>query len=314
MRNDASASLQLVVLYGGDSPEREISLASGRSVARALQSAGHDVSLIDPAETVIEAINWHDVDACFIALHGGAGEDGRIQQRLQQQGVPYTGSDPAASRLAMSKRASKDAFRAAGIPTPPCVLVEPCDTPSQAARKVIPLGYPMIVKPDEQGSSLGVEVVTEAVELAAATRRCRQFGPQVLAERLVVGRELTISVLGRRALPVLEIVSPNGLFDYRAKYSSPDTEYRLRTGLSEAVLADVSQVAVTAAEALATRGLVRVDVILDREDRPWVLEVNTVPGMTERSLSPKAAAEAGLDMPQLCDWIVRDALPVAALL
>ena len=157
-------------------------------------------------------------------------------------------------------------------------------------------------------------MVTEAVELAAATRRCRQFGPQVLAERLVVGRELTISVLGRRALPVLEIVSPNGLFDYRAKYSSPDTEYRLRTGLSEAVLADVSQVAVTAAEALATRGLVRVDVILDREDRPWVLEVNTVPGMTERSLSPKAAAEAGLDMPQLCDWIVRDALPVAALL
>ena len=309
MESYAPASLQLVVLYGGDSPGREISLASGRCVASALQAAGHDVSLIDPAETSIETVDWHNVDVCFIALHGGAGEDGRIQQRLEQQGVRYTGSGPAASRLAMSKLAGKQRFRAAGIATPQFVPIEPSDTAARVADKVARLGYPLIVKPDEQGSSLGVEVVMESAQLAAAMDHSRQFGPRALAERLVVGRELTISILGRRALPVLEIVSPDGLFDYQAKYRSPDTEYRFRTGLSQAVLSRVSQTALAAAEALQTRGLVRVDVILDSEDRPWVLEVNTVPGMTERSLSPKAAAEAGLDMPRLCDWIVRDALP-----
>jgi len=296
------------VLWGGDSPERQVSLASGQCVAEALGDAAYEPTLIDPAREPLEAVDWELFDVCFIALHGGAGEDGRVQHQLERIGVPYTGSGPEASRRAMSKSAAKERFQRAWVPTPAFRLLEAAADDAAVARAAAGLGLPLVVKPDALGSSLGVSVVEEAGQLPAALNAARYHGSPVLMERAIRGRELTVSVLNRRALPVLEIVTDEAVFDYQAKYHSPRTEYRFRTGLPPQTLSAVSGVAVAAAAALDTRGLVRVDVMLDERRRPWVLEVNTVPGMTRRSLSPMAAAASGLDMPALCDWMVRDAL------
>jgi len=306
MGNDTS--LTIVVLAGGDSAERDVSLVSGRCVQRALEEAGYRVRRVDPALQPLENVDWSDVDACFIALHGGAGEDGRVQQALLEGGVPYTGSGPAASRLAMSKSAAKERFLQAGVPTPDYVLLNQADSPQVAAGKVAPLGFPLVVKPEGQGSSLGVSIVPSAEDLGRAVAAAHRFDPFAIAETYVAGRELTVSVLGRRPLDVLEIVPPDGLFDYEAKYRAPATEYRFKTGLSPEHLAYVAQTAVAAAAALGTAGLVRVDLLLDEVGLPWVLEVNTVPGLTDRSMAPMAAARAGLSMPRLCDWMIREGL------
>jgi D-alanine-D-alanine ligase len=304
------ARYRVAVLAGGDSPEREVSLRSGQCVAEALRASGDIVELFDTAKTDLALIPWKHFDACLIALHGGAGEDGRIQRRLDLLKVRYTGSDMAACRLAMSKSASKERFLQAGVPTPPYALFGADNHVEEVAAKAEPLGYPLVVKPDSQGSSLGVGVAAGLADLARCLAECRRYDDYAIAEPLVEGRELTVSILGRRPLPVLEIVSPHRLFDYAAKYQSSQTEYRFETGLPRAVLERVQQVALRAAHALGTRGLVRVDLRLDCQERPWVLEVNTVPGLTAQSLAPKAAQRGGLDMAQLCHWMIRDCLGV----
>lgn len=301
-------SQSIAVLAGGDSHERAVSLASGAEAAAALRKTGARVEVFDPAGCHLEDIAWNRFDACFIALHGGAGEDGRVQHQLETLHVPYTGSDPLASRLAMSKAASKQRFLQAGVPTLP-FAVHRADAPlEELASRVAELGYPVVVKPDAQGSSLGVGRAEAHGDLAACVADSARYDRVVLAERWVSGREFTVAVLGRTPLPLLEIVPQREIFDYQAKYRDATACYRFDTGLPAAVAHGLQMAAVAAAEALGTSGLVRVDLMLEGSGRPWVLEVNTVPGLTRTSLAPKAAARAGLGLPGLCSWMLRDAL------
>lgn len=308
MTRHGSTPLRVALLAGGDSAEREISLASGRQAAAALESRGHAVESFDPLETPLSDIYWGRFDACFIALHGGAGEDGRIQAELEELLVPYTGSGPAASRLAMSKSAAKQRFELYEVPTPPAVSFRATDSFSEAVRRVAPLGFPVVVKPDSQGSSLGVGVAADESQLAARAIDASRYDASLLVERWIDGREFTVAVLGRRALPLLEIVAPGGWFDYEAKYLSEAAQFRFDSGLPQAKIDELESLAVDAAAALETSGLVRVDLLLDKRGQPWVLELNTVPGLTSHSLAPKAAARAGLEFAGLCEWMLADGL------
>lgn len=308
MNRRPTPRLRVALLSGGDSAEREVSLASGRQVAAALDGRGHVVETFDPAEIELAEICWGRYDVCLIALHGGAGEDGRVQTALEALVVPYTGSGPAASRRAMSKSAAKRCFQEHGVPTLPAATFQVAEAFGDVAWHVAALGYPLVVKPDNQGSSLGVGIARDERELAARAVDAGRYDELLLAEPWIDGREFTVAVLGRRALPLLEIVAPGGWFDYRAKYESDATDYRFETGLAEATVANLQSIAVRAAAALETSGLVRVDLMLDRGGRPWVLEVNTVPGLTSHSLAPKAAARAGLELPALCEWMLADGL------
>jgi len=308
IRDDESIRWRLALLAGGDSPEREVSLASGLRATAALRSAGHAVESFDPAKVSIEAIAWHEFDACFIALHGGEGEDGRLQRRLERLAVAYTGSGPEASRRAMDKAEAKRRFRGSGVPTPDWAEFDARGSSQHAACNVGQLGYPLVVKPNSQGSSLGVAVVRSAAELTEAVAVALRYDDRVLLERYVAGRELTVALLGRTVFPVLEIIPPAETFDYHAKYHSSETQVRFVADLPRTVLDDVHREAFTAAAALGTRGLVRVDVMLDRTGQPWVLEVNTVPGLTDHSLAPRAAEQAGYPPAELCEAMVRDCL------
>jgi len=307
MENRRDDSLRVAVLTGGDSAERDISLASGARVAAALEQAGHSVEMIDPAGCEMDTIDWDQFDACFLALHGGAGEDGRIQKWLEDRRIPYTGSNSSASRKAMSKAAAKKLMQQEDVPTAPFALVLEDDSPRQMAAKVAGIGFPLVIKPDGEGSSFGLGVAQSEADLPLRVADSRRYGRLVLAEKLIAGREFTVTVLGRRALPLVEIVAPAGIFDYDSKYVSTTTELHFDTGLPPMKVKELQRTAVAAAVALGTSGLVRVDLILDEKQRPWVLEVNTLPGMTDHSIAPLAAARSGMDMAALCDWMLRDA-------
>jgi len=310
---------RIALLAGGDSAEREISLASGQQVALALSQAGYEPVAIDPAASDLSAVDWSTFDVCFLALHGGAGEDGRIQQKLERWGVPYTGSGPTASRLAMSKSAAKMRFKKCGVPTLLWAVLSADEISAdrnntlgairgELERKLMPLGFPLVIKPESQGSSLGVCVAHGPNDVPRCLSISAQFDSSVLAETFVEGREFTISLLGRDPLPMIEIMAQQRLFTYDAKYINPTTEYRLDCNLAHEIEARMYRTAIEAVEALGTTGLVRVDLMLDQNDHPWILEVNTIPGMTERSLSPRAARAAGIEMSMLVDWMVRDAV------
>jgi D-alanine-D-alanine ligase len=300
--------LRVAVLAGGDSAERDVSWRSGRSVTAALESAGHRPALIDPAECPLENVRWSDFDACFIALHGGAGEDGRVQHELERLGVPYTGSGVEACRAAMSKSASKERFIAHGVPTLPYEWIAAHETPAEVAGRVARLGYPLVVKPDAEGSSIGVAIAEREDQLPQALAVARSTGGACLAEPFVRGREFTIALIDDVVLPTIEIVTPEPVFSYDAKYHSSLTEYRFDFPLTDTHRDAVRRAAVAAARCLGTSGLARVDVMLSHDRRPWVLEVNTIPGMTVRSLAPLAAARAGIDMSELCEMLVRRCL------
>ncbi len=308
MDRKSSGPWRVALLCGGRSPERQVSLASGRQVASALRAGGHRVRCFDPVSDSLETIPWHRFDVCFLALHGGAGEDGRVQGYLAGRGVAFTGSGPAASRRAMHKAEAKRRFRGCGVPTPEGVLLRPDEPLRGLLRRTARLGLPLIVKPNAQGSSLGISLVHSRDQLPAALAEARRFDRLVLAEQHIAGRELTVAVLGRRPLPVLEVSGHGAVFDYHAKYSSPGTKYGFADDLEPMKLQEVQQAALKAAEALGTEGLVRVDLMLDQHQRSWVLELNTLPGMTETSLVPKAAARAGWTLAELCDWMLQDAL------
>jgi D-alanine-D-alanine ligase len=306
------STLRVAVLAGGDSAEREVSLRSGCGVAAALAAAGHYAALVDPADCPLDDVCWSAFDACFVALHGGAGEDGRVQRELERLEVPYTGSGPQACRLAMSKSAAKNQFTLHGVRTPRYALIAEDETPAAAARRVARLGYPLVVKPDAQGSSVGLALADGPDQLAQALTEARKPGGPTLAEPLVRGREFTVALLDDVALPTIEIVTPEAVFSYDAKYHSSLTEYLFDFELADEPRDEIHSAAVGAARALGTSGLARVDLILSH-DGAWVLEVNTVPGLTARSLAPLAAARAGIDMPQLCEMLVRRCLAVAGV-
>lgn len=304
--------LKVAVLMGGFGGEREVSLKSGRAVASGLAEAGHQVVPYDVADPTLAGLQRLAPDAVFVALHGKFGEDGTVQQLLEQIGLPYTGSGPQASRLGMDKLAAKRIFVRHSVPTADYFSLA-ADCPAErAAARADEFGYPVVVKPACGGSSLGVTLVREPRRFGPAVEAARREGGPVLVERLIRGREFTVGVLEGRALPAIETVSAREFFDYEAKYRDERTHYRVPVALLHTVYRRMREAAVRAYEALGCRHMARVDMMYGWDGRLYTLEVNTIPGFTPRSLLPMAAKEAGIEFPRLCDRLVRAAVRDAA--
>lgn len=294
---DAAAFGRVAVLLGGSSSEREVSLDTGTAVLEALASRGVDARAWDPA-----GHGWRDFaaagfDRVWVALHGTGGEDGALQGALQWLDLPYTGSGVLASALAMDKVRSKKLFSAAGLATPEYAVLEQPEDAERAARE---LGFPLVLKPASEGSSVGMTKVTTGDELAPACDLALDFGGVALAERWITGSEITVAILQGEALPSIRIETPRVFYDYEAKYAADSTRYYC-PGTDEAGEArQWGELAIAAFDALGCSGWGRVDFMVDTRGTPWVLEVNTVPGMTSHSLVPMAAKTAGIDFPELC--------------
>ncbi|MHB8813503.1 MAG: D-alanine--D-alanine ligase family protein [Steroidobacteraceae bacterium] len=330
--------MKIAVLFGGTSEERDVSIASAAQVIPALRGLGHDVMAVDtvtgrlsgPAEQRLltsgvgpqppsgsalagmkqdapalaaETADMRDVDVVFLALHGGAGEDGRIQAVLDLAGLPYTGSNHIASATAMDKDLSKRLFRAAGVPTADWRMA-PVDAGDIAAA----LGWPVVVKPNKQGSTVGLSVVRAAGALPAALALARRYDDEVMVERFIAGRELTVGVLEGRALPVGEIIAPGEVFDYQAKYQAGGAREIFPADLPPEVAARVQDAAVRAHAALKLGTYSRIDFRMDPRGGIWCLEANSLPGMTAASLLPQAARAAGISFSELVERICRAAL------
>lgn len=288
---------KVAVLFGGSSAEREVSLMSGRAVLAALQGAGVDAHAFDPAERDLHILKEEGFERVFIALHGRGGEDGTVQGALELMGIPYTGSGVMASALAMDKWRTKMVWLAAGLPTPRYAILE-ADSDWEAVAAE--LGLPIFVKPVHEGSSMGATKVTEAGQLQAAWELAARFDSLVIAEEFITGQELTGPFLGERALPLVRIVAPDGNYDYQNKYFTDDTRYDCPCGLPAAQEAELQALILRSARMLDCRGWGRADLILTAEGRPYLLEMNTAPGMTGHSLVPMSARVAGLSFEALC--------------
>jgi len=293
------------VLMGGCSSERDVSLRSGSAVAQALQSAGHKVVPIDLRTEDGRELDGVHMDVAFIALHGRFGEDGRLQQLLQKKGIPYTGSGPEASRAAMDKVEAKRLFKLKSVETPPHRVIARGDSVDLMEHAARALGYPVVMKPRAEGSSVGVTVHEDRATLLDGAAECFRHDPIGLMEKFIAGRELTVGILDGRALPVIELRPKSRFFDYDAKYKSPDTQYIVNPPMSDLDRRRVQKTAKDAHDALGCEGMSRVDLILTPFCSVHVLEVNTIPGLTERSLLPKAARAAGVEFPQLC-WKITE--------
>jgi D-alanine-D-alanine ligase len=332
--------LKIALLMGGTSSERDVSLASGIRIAEALRACGHDVRAIDPARgpisdseqralaggTVVQSAppsqealrrmarealpsfastlpRQGDVDVVFLGLHGGSGEDGTIQALLDLTGVPYTGSGHLASALAMDKDLSKQLFRRANVTTADWLMA-----PVTADEVTATLGFPVIVKPSKQGSTVGLSIVRSAAELRPAIDDAFNYDDEVMVEGFIAGRELTVGILGDVALPVGEIIPKHEIYDYECKYTAGMADERFPAELAQRDAARVQDEALRAFRALKLRGCARIDFRMANDATFYCLEANTLPGMTQTSLIPQAAAAAGISFPELCDRIVHLAL------
>ena len=306
---DAKAFGKVGVLFGGRSAEREVSNMSGAGVLAALQSKGIDAHAFDPGQRSLAELAAEKFDRVFIALHGRFGEDGSLQGALELLGIPYTGSGVTASSVGMDKITTKIVWLHQGLPTPRyAVLNAQSDLNAVAAD----LGLPLIVKPPHEGSTIGITKVSEAAAFKAAYDTAAALDDSVLAEEFVTGREFTVAILGggasARALPIVEIVAPEGNYDYQNKYFTDDTKYFCPAVLPEALAVEMQRIAVEAYRALGCEGWGRVDVLLrERDQKPFLLEVNTSPGMTGHSLVPMAARAEGISYEDLCVEILRSA-------
>jgi D-alanine-D-alanine ligase len=285
-----------------------VSLERGTAVAAALASRGHRITRIDPAEVDLASVEWTAYDAAFLALHGTFGEDGHVQSLLESFGVPYTGSDAATSRLAFSKSASKERFAQHNVPTPAYVLIHESDDAARIHRHAQMLGYPLVVKPDAQGSSLGVSIVHSPDELPQALARCFHLDAFGILESYIAGSEWTVGLFNDEVLPMICIETARPFYDFYAKYEDDATQYHFDFALPTPVVKAIETAGRMAGVAPGTQGLARVDLRLDRYNQPWVLEMNTIPGFTSHSLVPKAAARLGISFSELCDRAVRDCL------
>lgn len=285
---------QVAVLTGGWSAEREISLKSGAAVLEALRRRGINAQGFDPKERALSALG--EFDRAFIALHGRGGEDGVIQGALDVMGIPYTGTGVRGSALGMDKLRTKLIWRGLGLPTPAFLRLS-----SEAAlgRVEAELGYPVMVKPNHEGSSLGMTRVNAATELLDAWRKACQYDREVFAERWISGPEYTVSLLGEQAFPAIWIEPASVFYDFDAKYRAAQTRLHCPCGLSGSTESELTQLAIAAFDAVCGSGWGRVDLMRDADGAFWLLEVNTVPGLTEHSLVPMAARVAGLDMDEL---------------
>lgn len=283
---------KVAVLMGGWSAEREVSLKSGQAVLSSLEKQGVDVRGVDVNRDVLQQLKNEKIDRVFIALHGRGGEDGVIQGGLEVLDCPYTGSGVMASSLGMDKLRTKQIWQGAGLPTPGFVLLQ---TEKDLAKAVTELGLPMIVKPIYEGSSIGITKVSEASQLEQAWRVASEYGGDVLAERWIDGPEYTVAILAEQALPIIRLETPNAFYDFQAKYEETTTQYHCPCGLDEQTEKKFQELAVQAFKTVGASGWGRVDFMLDAQGKPWLLEINTVPGMTDHSLVPMAASSAGID-------------------
>ncbi len=295
---------KVAVLLGGGSAEREISLMSGNAVLAALQEQGVDAHAFDPAERDLMELKRDGFDRVFIALHGRGGEDGTVQGALESMRIPYTGSGVMASAIGMDKWRTKMVWLSAGLPTPRYKLLHAgSDFPAVAAE----LGLPLFVKPAREGSSVGATRVNTLEELPAAYDKAARCDSLVLAEQFISGQELTAPFLGDMALPLIRIEAPSGNYDYQNKYFSDEVRYHCPSGLDDDLEHHIQDLVMRAARLIDCRGWGRADLMLDDTGRPWLLEINTSPGMTSHSLVPMAARAVGIDFGELCLRILESA-------
>jgi len=299
--NSSLTKLNITVMLGGPSAEREVSLRSGAGVVKALRSLGHQVNELDPQNP-----DWklpEGTEVVFLALHGTYGEDGTVQQRLEELGMVYTGSDPEASRIGFDKYLTKQRCVAAGIPTARYLLIE-------SLTASWPMGWdpPVVLKPVRQGSSVGLQFVERVSDWSAALAEAMRHDSRVLLEEKIAGRECTVGILAGEPLPVVEVRPKSPIYDYQTKYSVGSTDYFCPAPFDAAMTARIQAAGLGAFKAIGGRDYSRVDIIVQPNGELVVLEVNTLPGMTEISVLPKAAAVAGLSYPQLCQRMVELAL------
>lgn len=308
--------VRVAVLAGGLSLEREVSLRSGRRVAEALGDQGHDVQRLDLDAELVGTLAAEDFDVAFLALHGKAGEDGTIQGLLELLDVAYTGPDAVASALAWDKSVFKGLAHRAGLATPPWTAISADAVRGMGAgraldRLVDRIGCPLVVKPAQGGASMGVRVVTKAEDLASALMSAYSYADLVLVERYVEGTEVAVSIVGEELLPAVEVVPKEGAYDFSARYTHGATEFFAPARLPETVLERCAGLAWQAYELAGCRHVTRADLIVDADGAPWLIELDTCPGLTETSLLPMAASAAGWDFPSLCDRILGLALDAA---
>jgi D-alanine-D-alanine ligase len=293
---DVSQFGRVAVLMGGLSAEREISLLSGNAVLAALKSQGIDAHGIDVDENIVRKLVADEYQRAFIVLHGRGGEDGTMQGLLELMSLPYTGSDVKSSSLAMDKLKTKQIWLSMGLPTPDfCIL----DSEQSCMQALETLGLPLIIKPVLEGSSIGMSKVEVKEELVPAWEKAQLCGGTVIAERWIVGEEYTAAMLDDQVLPMIKLKTTHKFYDYDAKYEANDTQYICPCGLTEEREAELGELACRAFDAIGASSWGRVDFMLDQDGQPWLIEVNTVPGMTSHSLVPMAAKQAGLSFEEL---------------
>jgi len=299
--------MKVGVIAGGISSEREVSLRSGQAVFNALKELGFNAVFIDAGKDLCEKIKEEKIDIAFLVLHGGWGENGAVQGMLEVMGIPYTGSGVLSSALAMDKEATKKIFIYHGIPVPPFKVVYKQDYFSLSFN-LEPLSFPVVVKPAEEGSSVGVNIVKNEVELKSALENAFKYGQRAILEKFIEGREIHIGVLGDRALGGVEVRPKKGFYDYESKYTKGLTEYILPPEIDNDLYEKLKDLGLKAHKALGCKGGTRVDMIVDSNGNPYVLEVNTIPGMTETSLLPKISQLSGYDFKGLVKEILELAL------
>lgn len=306
---ETDRALDITVLMGGPSSEREISLLSGSAIADALKSVGHQVTRADISPLETTALDREGIDVVFIALHGDFGESGEVQMLCERRGLRYTSSNERASRLGMDKAASKQILKRGGLKTPDWMIIEEVHPADQVAGWLEELPPPVVLKPVDGGSSIDITIAVDIRQRDEALEHLLDKYSRAMLERYLPGREFTVGIIGDSALPLMEIVPDGEFYDYRAKYDDEaSTEYLFNHGLDERIVKRMRQDAVTAHRILGCRDVSRVDFILDRTGEPNVLEINTIPGFTSHSLVPKAAEAAGISFEKLVDGIAAMAL------
>lgn len=302
-----NGKIKVAVLYGGIGSERQISIQSGLCVAKALKEAGFNVVKADIHPENLDILEDNSIDVFFPALHGEFGEDGRLQKILEDKSLVYTGSGSTSSRLAFDKMASKKLFVEAGAPAPAAIEFNAQTDTSQLEEQLMNLSARYVVKPIKQGSSVGIEIVSTPGEaISAAAETLEKFG-DCMIEEFIPGREVTVGILCGRTLPIIEIKTQNSFYNYHAKYVDQQTEFLFDTIEEPSIVTELNNAALKCFEALGCRHFARVDFILAENKIPYVLEVNTIPGFTDHSLLPKAAAKINLSMSTLCERIVKAA-------
>ncbi len=306
------SDIKVLVLCGGTSTEREVSLRSGAAVYTSLVEAGFDAEILDIRPENASEILRIKPDVAYIALHGKGGEDGSIQGMLEWLGIPYTGPGIASSAVCIDKVLAKDILSSSGVRTPKYTVIRQGDNSSFDSEKIISeFGLPVVVKAACQGSSIGVEIVNEAERLSAAVTEIKKYGNDILIEQFITGKELTVPIIGNsvtETLPVIEITSENEFYDYESKYTAGMSHHIIPARISDEAAEEVKREAEKAFLACGCRGISRVDVMLGEDNIPYVIEINTAPGMTETSLVPDAARHVGMSFPELSTRIVLLAL------